>query len=444
MNNACVVVGAGLPGIAAALALAERGQRCVLLEAAPEIGGLLRSYDVDGYTYDFGTHFANHTGVADLDRLLFGGSEGDWKDYPFLAAGNFWNGKLNEGSDNPDLNSLSRESHYRCLGELLSAPGWHGPGDPENAEEFLVAEYGQSLVNLFFDPVLEKLTGKRAGALHHRANLLFNLKRFAVLDEFATGELKKSERFDSRVAFHHRNGFKGHRPCLYPRAGGIGCWIEQLEEKLKSAGVEVKTNARIERVDVSTGRVTALSVDGGTIGTEALFWSAAPAIFCRLAGMNVVTPRPEFRSTVLAGLVFDRKFASECHYVTVLDPELSAFRVTLYENFRTPKRDCYGASVEFMVAPDGIGARDWARVAEDEMRVMGLCEDGAVLKSQHVKVVPTGFPVQSNESVASLVELAREARRFGNVHLIGRAGGEGWFLDGLIRQSYELAAAVAG
>jgi len=121
-----VVVGAGLPGIVSALTLAGKGHQCVLLEAAPDIGGLLRSYEVDGETFDFGTHFANLTGIDELDRLLFGGREDAWVEYPVLLAGNFWNGQLNEVSENPDLNSVSQAIHYRCLAELLSAPGWHG------------------------------------------------------------------------------------------------------------------------------------------------------------------------------------------------------------------------------------------------------------------------------------------------------------------------------
>ncbi len=443
-DDAFVVVGAGLPGIVAALAVADKGRRCVLIDTAAEIGGLLRSYEVDGYTFDFGTHFANCTGIAELDRLLFGAWESEWREYPLLAAGNFWNGRLNEGSDNPDLNSLSRDVHYRCLGDLLSAPGWRGPDDPGCAEDFLTAEYGRSLVGVFFDPILEKFTGKSSPHLHYQANLLFNLKRFAVLDEVVTEELKKSERFDARVAFHHRDHFKGHRRCLYPANGGIGCWIEQLEGKLSAAGVEIHTAAAIENLETSKGRVKTMTVGGKTTGVEHLFWSAAPAIFCRLAGLEVKGTPPEFRSTVLAGLVFDRKFTSECHYITVFDPEYSAFRVTLYGNFRSNEAGCFGATVEFMVDPEGVDACDWAQVAVEEMRRMGLCDDEAVLKSQHVKVVRNGFPVQTNESVASLAEQVRKAKGFSNVHLIGRAGGEGWFLEGLIRRAYEIAVSVAG
>ena len=254
MSKTFVVVGAGLPGIAASLALANAGREVVLIDSAPEIGGLLRSYEVDGFAFDYGTHFANRTGIADLDELLFGSIEGEWLEFPVLRAGNVWNGTINSISDNPDLNSLGPERHDRCLAELLAAPGWRGQREPDNAREFLTAEYGPALVAGFFDPVLKKFTGRFPESLHHRANLLFNLKRFAVLDASATRELKCSERFDGRVAYHHRDHFEGHRPCLYPSRGGIGRWIEQLERKLRSAGVRILTGARIERIVTSDGK----------------------------------------------------------------------------------------------------------------------------------------------------------------------------------------------
>jgi protoporphyrinogen oxidase len=439
-----LVVGAGLPGIAASLALANRGFEVVLLDSAPEIGGLLRSYEVDGYSYDFGTHFANRTGIAELDEMLFGGFESEWIDFPALRAGNVWNGVLNGSNDNPDLNTLGREGHDRCLAELLAAPGWPGGRVPGNAREYLLAEYGPSLVEKFFDPVFRKFTGLTSDGLHHQANLLFNLRRFAVLDPSATAELKRSERFDERVSFHHRDHFSGHRTCMYPRNGGIGRWIEQLEGKLKKAGVKVVTGAGIGSLSVSGGRVTEVSSAGLELAPENVFWAGAPAIFCKLAGIDLEGRKPEMRATVLAGLECDRPFLSDCQYCTIFDPGFAAFRVTLYDNFRgsggTDGR--HAATVEFMIDPAEVPARDWSLLAESEMRRMGLIEEGARVTARHQKVVSNGFPVQTNETVSGLAAQVEAVRKYENVRLIGRASGEGWFLDVLIRRAYGMAMEV--
>jgi protoporphyrinogen oxidase len=439
-----LVVGAGLPGIAASLALAGRGDEVVLLDSAPEIGGLLRSYEVDGFFYDYGTHFANRTGIAELDEFLFGGFESEWIEFPALRAGNFWNGVLNEANDNPDLNTLGRNGHDRCLAELLTAPGWGGDKTPEDARQYLLAEYGPSLVDRFFDPVFKKFTGLTSHSLHYQANQLFNLRRFAVLDPSATLELKRSARFDAKVSFHHRDHFAGHRTCMYPQAGGIGKWIEQLGSKLEKAGVRVVAGMGIEHIEVSDGRVTKVCAGDLVVVPQNVFWAGAPTVFCKLVGIALEGKRPEFRATVLAGLECNRPFLSNCQYCTVFDPEFEAFRVTLYNNFRGggARLGRHTTTVEFMIDPARIHSQDWSFLAEVELRRMGLIESGAEVIARHEKAIFNGFPVQTNEMVLGLARQVEAIKQFNNVHLIGRASGEGWFLDSLIKNAYYRASEI--
>jgi squalene-associated FAD-dependent desaturase len=67
-----VVIGGGLAGITAALALAEAGNEVTLLEAKPRLGGATMSFDRDGLTVDTGQHIflrccTHYQGL--LDRL---------------------------------------------------------------------------------------------------------------------------------------------------------------------------------------------------------------------------------------------------------------------------------------------------------------------------------------------------------------------------------------
>ncbi|WP_446037914.1 FAD-dependent oxidoreductase, partial [Streptomyces sp. SID1143] len=61
-----VVVGAGLAGLAAAHRLISAGLRVVVLEAAPDVGGRLRTDEVDGYRLDRapGVLTLDHDGTA--------------------------------------------------------------------------------------------------------------------------------------------------------------------------------------------------------------------------------------------------------------------------------------------------------------------------------------------------------------------------------------------
>ena len=63
------VVGAGWSGLAAATFLRERGAEAVVLEAAPRVGGRIRTLREQGYLVERGPH-ALQTGVAASERLM--------------------------------------------------------------------------------------------------------------------------------------------------------------------------------------------------------------------------------------------------------------------------------------------------------------------------------------------------------------------------------------
>src|ERR1700758_2738269 len=56
MSSKVVVVGGGLAGITAAIALAEAGAAVTLLEARPRLGGATCSFARDGLVVDTGQH----------------------------------------------------------------------------------------------------------------------------------------------------------------------------------------------------------------------------------------------------------------------------------------------------------------------------------------------------------------------------------------------------
>ena len=56
MSPRVVVIGGGLAGISASIALAESGANVTLLEARPRLGGATCSFARDGLTVDTGQH----------------------------------------------------------------------------------------------------------------------------------------------------------------------------------------------------------------------------------------------------------------------------------------------------------------------------------------------------------------------------------------------------
>lgn len=52
-----MILGAGLSGLSCGIALVRNGHETIIIEKAPEVGGLARSHRTDGYTFDYGPHF---------------------------------------------------------------------------------------------------------------------------------------------------------------------------------------------------------------------------------------------------------------------------------------------------------------------------------------------------------------------------------------------------
>lgn len=65
-----IVVGAGISGLLSALALAKEGKRVLVLEKTEHMGGVCRSYNVDGYQVDTGPHVITRTEHGPLKELM--------------------------------------------------------------------------------------------------------------------------------------------------------------------------------------------------------------------------------------------------------------------------------------------------------------------------------------------------------------------------------------
>lgn len=65
-----IILGAGLSGLSCGIALAENGHEVVIVEKEPEVGGLARSFRINGYTFDYGPHFLFGPKVLPLLKSL--------------------------------------------------------------------------------------------------------------------------------------------------------------------------------------------------------------------------------------------------------------------------------------------------------------------------------------------------------------------------------------
>ncbi|MDD5111037.1 MAG: FAD-dependent oxidoreductase [Candidatus Altiarchaeota archaeon] len=70
MDYDVAVVGGGVSGLLSALALSKEGKKVVLLEREPMVGGVLRSYNIEGYRVDTGPHIITRLEHGPLKLLM--------------------------------------------------------------------------------------------------------------------------------------------------------------------------------------------------------------------------------------------------------------------------------------------------------------------------------------------------------------------------------------
>ena len=65
-----IIVGAGISGLLTALALSKEGKKILLLEKSESLGGVCRSYNVEGYQVDTGPHIVTRIENGPLRELI--------------------------------------------------------------------------------------------------------------------------------------------------------------------------------------------------------------------------------------------------------------------------------------------------------------------------------------------------------------------------------------
>ncbi len=69
-NYDVIVIGAGISGLLSALALAKEGKSVLILEKEDYIGGVCRSYEIDGYRLDTGPHAITRLKTGPFKELM--------------------------------------------------------------------------------------------------------------------------------------------------------------------------------------------------------------------------------------------------------------------------------------------------------------------------------------------------------------------------------------
>ncbi|MCK4327028.1 MAG: NAD(P)/FAD-dependent oxidoreductase [Candidatus Diapherotrites archaeon] len=256
-----IVVGCGISGLLAGLALAKEGKSVLMLEKEDKVGGACRSYDVDGFVVDTGPHVITGRGNGPTQLLI---------DKYFDVVPKFIE---------------SRKYFLRFDGKLYAFP-WTIPAwlsfPPFSVEDRLI------IVQVMFKLLADYASGKGLGdkvvsdytaghELSGRALQFIDcmclfltgvcMEETPVSRILSGGRSKNKTKAEKIKEILVENG-KTH---YYPR-GGIQTIVNSVLQSLpKNAGIHKSEEAT--KIVVSGGRVSGVATDKGEYATKVVVYA---------------------------------------------------------------------------------------------------------------------------------------------------------------------------
>jgi oxygen-dependent protoporphyrinogen oxidase len=273
------ILGAGLAGLTAARELTRRGVRVVLYEASDRIAGFATTFrDREGFGYDFGAHFitnrlASAVGVRGgcRDVLHYGETvllDGKIHSYPFGLIG---------------VPRFALSALRRRLGTLWKK------NEPLSAGDALCQQYGDVFAGEVAIPLIEAWSGTQASRLSPAvlSKIPASIPRVLMLWLAGRG-------LNRAVAIGYGRELRSSINVwhVYPE-GGLSTLCEHLASDL---GNVIKLRCPVEAIEVESGRVTGIRVQGGTEDVSAVI-STAPvnALAKMIRGTDTLSYLSRFR-----------------------------------------------------------------------------------------------------------------------------------------------------
>lgn len=224
-----IIVGGGLAGLSLASFL---DGETVIIERGPVVGGLSRSYNLDGVDYDIGPHiiFSKNKHVLDLHNSMIPTNR--------IRRSNqiFYQGRYVKYPFENDLSKLPDVDREYCLQEFLNNPyeNYHAA----NMLQFFLKTFGEGITRCYLQPYNQKIWKFDPSCMDMQ--MVERIPKPPKEDVIASAAGIQTEGYTHQLYFH------------YPQKGGFQSLVDAYAKRAGTKG-RVLTGAEIQAIDGGDG-----------------------------------------------------------------------------------------------------------------------------------------------------------------------------------------------
>jgi protoporphyrinogen oxidase len=391
-----LILGAGLAGLSAAWHLQRQGIDCQIFEKEPDVGGLCRSKNINGFTFDCDGHILHfkHRYTLNLIRSLLKDnlashqrkswiySHHRYTRYPFQA----------------NLYGLPSQIVKECLLSFLKASQKQTP-EIKKRKSFLAwinHTFGEGIARHFMVPYNRKFWTIPPEEL--TCEWLDGFIPVPSLNDLVDGTIQESKK---------QFGYNAH--FWYPKRGGISSLPRALAEPLNN----IRTNSDIAEINLKKKEIRLTS------GKKERFDYLISTIpLPRMARIIMDLPQDvrrlfgflRWNSIFNLNLGIKNKINSTRHWVYFPERELSFFRVGFTHNFSSNNVPRGQGSLYVEVSyPFGgtIDKNKLIRRIKEDLKGIGIINREEHICCQDVNDIKYGYPIYDEnyrESRAKIID----------------------------------------
>ena len=394
-----VIVGAGPAGLSAAIAAERAGCSVALLEADEVAGGLTRSFESDGYTFDCSghlLHLSNPEAVSLVEEATPAEAWNRVSRHSVIHLG----GAIIPYPFQLHLAYAPEEVRRECLEELPSESP--GPREYGSFAEWIDANLGTGIGRHFMVPYNEKLSTVSVEEL--TCDWLGRFVPQPSLEDIRRGG---EERRELETGYN--------RSFLYPVQGGIAT----LSSGLASLVGNLLTGARV--VEIDTERRLARTEDGRSFGYRKGLIATIP--LPQLAavvspGDGVFAEAEKLRANCVTCVNLGLKRAnpefSQYQWIYLPEPRFAAYRVGFYSRFAETMAPPGRESVYVEIAhPPEQSDEEVAAAAIADMIELGAIAGPEDVDTVFPVRIPCAYVIHDHAAGPIRADLHRELERRG-------------------------------